>query len=178
MAVRLALIVAAAWLGACTAPAPAAPVEPAPVAKAPAARTPFSEPPGPEIPDEPCPHVEGADAKLFEFGDFGPAAMSHALLGQAWWQWDSEGHAFEEAGGTVWIVVHGEILPDALATRFPVRETEQCDHRYVPVAEARAYLTDHIDELEGMEADVPEFGEVRKRLQTTLSALDDHFTTK
>lgn len=124
-------------------------------------------------PEEPCPHVEGEDAKLFAYDAFGPAAMSYDLLGQAWWQWDGEGHAFEDAEGVVWVVVHDGVAPDALATRFPVRQADQCDHRYVAVDAAIAYLEDHIAELDG--DDVPEFAPVVEQLRETRTAIIQQF---
>jgi len=122
--------------------------------------------------DEPCPHREGEDAMLFEFGDFGPPSMSHDVLGQAWWQWDGEGHAFEGEDGTVWVVVHHEdIDPADLATRFPVREAERCDHRYVSVQRAVTYLDEHITELE----DVEGFAAIAAQLRETRAAIGERF---
>ena len=164
------LAVAALLVAGCTSPPP--PVqEPAPAppraAKEHAAATP--EPASPE----PCPHVEGEDAKLFDYDAFGPAAMSYDLLGQAWWQWDGEGHAFDDANGTVWVVVHDDLAPDALATRFPVRQAEQCDHRYVTVDAAVAYLEDHIAELDA--DDVPELAPVVDQLRETRTTIVQQF---
>ena len=99
--------------------------------------------------------------------------MAFDLLGQAWWQWDGEGHAFDEAQGTVWVVVHTDLAPDALATRFPVRESALCDHRYVSVDTAVAYLEDHIAELDGMDA--PAFAPLLETLRATHSAIIAEF---
>lgn len=99
--------------------------------------------------------------------------MSFGLLGQAWWQWDSEGHAFERDGGTIWVVVHDGLNGDALATRFPVRQDEQCDHRYVVLSDARTYLQERVDELD--DPSLPEFAPLRAELQQTLEAVSDHF---
>ncbi len=120
-----------------------------------------------------CPHDEATDVLRLPFDAFGPAAMSFALLGQAWWQWDSEGHGFDSAQDTVWVVVHNDVDPASLRSRFPVREDAKCDHRYLTLDEARDYLSAHIEELEG--AEVPGLTEVRTRLQSTLEVLDEHF---
>ncbi len=155
-------LLAAVLLAGCT--SPTLPVEtPAPAPEPRPANHAVATPPS--SPTEPCPHVEGEDAKLFAYDAFGPAAMSYDLLGQAWWQWHGEGHAFEEAEGVVWVVVHDGVAPDALATRFPVRQAERCDHRYVTVDDAIAYLEDHIAELDGV--DVPELAPVVERLRQT-----------
>jgi len=124
---------------------------------------------------EACPHRVGDDAILVDFWAFGPSAMSHGLLGQAWWQWDGEGHATEAANGTVWVVVHDDVPPDELATRFPVREADQCDHRYVSVDEALLYLEDHIAELDGLGEEAPEFAPLLETLRTTRQDLLQHF---
>ena len=110
---------------------------------------------------------------MFDYDAFGPAAMSYDLLGQAWWQWDGEGHAFDDADGTVWVVVHDDLAPDALATRFPVRQAEQCDHRYVTVDAAVAYLEDHIAELDA--DDVPELAPVVDQLRKTRTTIVQQF---
>lgn len=99
--------------------------------------------------------------------------MSYDLLGQAWWQWDGEGHAFEEAEGVVWVVVHDSVAPDALAARFPVRQAERCDHRYVTVDTALAYLEDHIAELDG--DDVPGLAPVVDQLRETRTTVVQQF---
>ena len=159
---RHVAIAAAVWLGgSCAAP----PVRDAADPPAPAATAVQA--------DNPCPHVEGEDAKRFEHAAFGPPAMSFELLGQAWWQWDAEGHAFEGDGGTIWVVVYDGLDANALATRFPVRPDALCDHRYVALADARAYLLEHIEELE--DPGVPEFAALRTELQQTLESIRDHF---
>lgn len=174
MAEHLAVAAAVCLLGACTAPVgPTS--EPAPPSPPESATAP-AEVKAPAVvaaPDEPCPHAEGEDAKRFEYDAFGPAAMSFGLLGQAWWQWDSEGHTFESDGGTIWVVVHDGLTGDALATRFPVRPDERCDHRYVALPDARAHLRTHIDELD--DPSIPELAPLRAELQQTLGALDTHF---
>ena len=124
---------------------------------------------------EACPHGVGDDAILLDFDAFGPSAMSSPLLGQAWWQWDGEGHTFEEQGGTVWVVVHDDAPPDELAVRFPVRQAERCDHRYVDLDDALAYLEDHIAELDGLGDDANAFGPLIERLRTTREELLRHF---
>ncbi|MCR9166073.1 MAG: hypothetical protein ACE37F_17460 [Nannocystaceae bacterium] len=124
---------------------------------------------------DPCPHVEGEDAKLFRYDAFGPPSMSADLLGQEWWQWDGEGHAFEESGGTVWVVVHDDLAPDALAVRFPVRQAHACDHRYVTVDAAMTHLEDHIAQLDGLGA--PEFAALLERLRETHAAIEQQFAS-
>ncbi len=168
----LPAIAAVACLTGGCAPPPLAPISDPVPTHAPPATAKDSSPASVASP-EPCPHAEGEDAQRFEYDAFGPAAMSFDLLGQAWWQWDSEGHAFEEDGGTIWVVVHDGLTGDALATRFPVREDQRCDHRYVALPDARAYLRAHIDEL--ADADVPELALTRSGLQQTLTAVDTHF---
>ncbi|MGH1342754.1 MAG: hypothetical protein ACRBN8_14430 [Nannocystales bacterium] len=176
MAEHLTLGLAACLLAGCPAPIGPAP-RPSPPDPPGAVPDPGSEDRSahvvPPEDDDPCPHAEGEDAKRFEYDAFGPAAMSFGLLGQAWWQWDSEGHAFEKADGTIWVVVHEGLNGDALATRFPVIQEAQCDQRYVALEDARAYLREHIDEL-GDPA-VPEFGPLRAELQRTLAVLNEHF---
>ncbi|MBV1858806.1 MAG: hypothetical protein KUG77_10370 [Nannocystaceae bacterium] len=170
-------VVAAACLGAsCTVPLgsiaeapPPRPSDSAPTSLAAEDEAPVAQPAS----DEPCPHAEDEDAKRFEYDAFGPAAMSFGLLGHAWWQWDSEGHAFDAAAGTIWVVVHDGLDGDALATRFPVVQDTQCDHRYVALPDARVYLQEHIDEL--ADPSVTEFGPLRAELQRTLAAVDTHF---
>lgn len=172
---RIAIAAAFCLLGGCTAPLGST-SQPPPPSRAesgsdpqPEASAPAAQPPATQT----CRHAEGDDAKRFEYEAFGPAAMSFALLGQAWWQWDSEGHAFEESGGTIWVVVHDGLDGDALATRFPVLEEEQCDQRYVTLADARAYLQEHVDEL--ADPEVSEFAPLRAKLQRTLADVDAHF---
>jgi len=177
MAEHLALVAVACLVTGCPAPPlaptskPAPPRQPQATPRSPSAHAPpLAARPDP---DEACPHAEGEDAKRFEYDAFGPAAMSFELLGQAWWQWDSEGHAFEASGGTIWVVVHDGLGGDALATRFPVIQDAQCDQRYVALTDARAYLQDHVDEL--ADPDVPELAPLRAELQRTLVSLDAHF---
>lgn len=160
------------FVAGCSSPAPPTSDAPAPSASPPP-RAERAEPAAAHAPQDGCPQVEGDDAKLFAYDAFGPAAMSYDLLGQAWWQWDGEGHAFDDANGTVWVVVHDNVAPDALANRFPVREAEQCDHRYVSVDVAVAYLEDHIAELDG--DDVPEFAPVVEQLRETHAAITKQF---
>lgn len=177
MAEQLALAgFALLLLGAC--PVPLAPT-PEPSVPSQPQSTP-SQPPADDSArsdsDDPCPHAEGDDAKRFEYSAFGPAAMSFELLGQAWWQWDAEGHAFEASGGSVWVVVHDGLNGDALATRFPVIQDAQCDQRYVSLPDARAYLQEHIDELD--DPSVPELAGLRSELQRTMQAVDTHFSDR
>lgn len=153
---RLQLTLLAFGLAACSS-APAAPKAPAEAA--------------PPAPAPSCTHDVAADTALLKYEAFGPAAMSYALLGQAWWQWDSEGHAFDEDGGVVWVVVHDGVDADALARRFPVDPTTRCDHRYVALGDARSYLQKNMSELE----DVPELASVAQTLRDTLTALDGQF---
>lgn len=173
MAEHLAAAAAVCLLAGCTAPLaptsdppPTSQAESAPIAAK-------ANTPGPTTPPEMCPHAEGKDAKRFEYDAFGPAAMSFGLLGQAWWQWDSEGHAFERDDGTIWVVIHDGLTGDALATRFPVRPDELCDHRYVALPDARGYLLENIEDL--ADVDVPELAPLRAELQQTLEAVDTHF---
>lgn len=168
---RLSLILLLA-VASCT-KAPDGDVPTAPVAEEPEPER--AEAPAPATETVACPHRVGEDAILVDFDAFGPPAMSFELLGQAWWQWDGEGHAFEDQGGTVWVVVHDDVPPDDLATRFPVRQADACDHRYVTVDEALLYLEDHIAELDGMGDDVPQFGPLVERLRTTRAELLRHF---
>ena len=114
----LALLVAG-----CTSPQP--PVETATPASEPRPDTLAVATPDPP-PEEPCPHVEGDDAKLFAYDAFGPAAMSYDLLGQAWWQWDGEGHAFEDAEGDV---VFPQI-PGSFNKVFEQHFVSNIDYRY------------------------------------------------
>ena len=122
---------------------------------------------------ESCPHDGGPDALRLPYEAFGPAAMSFELLGQAWWQWDSEGHAFDEAGGVVWVVVHDGLDATSLAARFPVSESTKCDHRYVELPAARTYLLTHIAELA-----TGELPQLRDRLVQTQQTIDAHFKTE
>jgi len=110
---------------------------------------------------------------LFEFDAFGPPSMAFEVLGQEWWQWDAEGHAFEASGGTVWVVVYRQLPPDELRHRFPVIQGLACDHRYLEVADAVAYLGKAIEELE--ELDDRTFSELVGRLRSTRSSIVDHF---
>ena len=104
---RLSLALSLVLVG-CTAGPPASVAPEAPAVEA----TPTPEvAPTPEVTADPCRHDEAEDATRLRYGDFGPAAMAYALLGQAWWQWDSEGHNTDLEDGEVWVVVHQGLSP-------------------------------------------------------------------
>ncbi len=118
-----------------------------------------------------CPHRDGADTLRLTYDAFGPGAMAFELLGQRWWQWDGEGHDFDDDHDVIWIVVHDDIDPAALSLRFPVRPKARCDHRYVAREAALKYLAGNITELEGAE----ELADLRATLQQTQSSVRVHF---
>lgn len=97
--------------------------------------------------------------------------MAFEVLGQRWWQWEGEGHDFDDDHDVIWIVVHDGIDPAALSLRFPVRPQAECDHRYFARDEAVKYLESNIAQLEGVE----ELSELQATLQQTQASVREHF---
>lgn len=170
----VALAAVALGLAACT-PSGAPPSAPATAQADPAQ----SRPPEPETAQplpaasdpELCPHDDGPDTLRLPYDSFGPGAMAFGLLGQRWWQWDGEGHDFDDDRDVIWVVVHEGIDEAALNLRFPIRPDADCDHRYLTLEDAEQHLTTNIAELSG----VAELAELRATLEQTQSSVRDHF---
>lgn len=129
-----------------------------------------------EVEEEPravpsCHRQVGPDAMLLPYDAFGPQAMSFGLIGMGWWQWDGEGHAFDEDNGKIWVVVHDDLSDEALARRFPVNSELRCDNRYVTRDDAMEFFDLHIEELgsdpesfEGLETLVEELRATQRKI--------------
>jgi len=103
------------------------------------------------------------------FAAFGPPAMAHDLLGQAWWSWDAEGHAMDAAGGQVLVaVVDKERLDWARKTLAP-QPAKQCDVRVVERAQVMSYVQVHLADLH--DVDAAWAGSVRRQLQALRQRL-------
>lgn len=100
---------------------------------------------------------------LLPYDAFGPQAMAVELIGFGWWQWDAEGHGFDEEGGEIWVVVHDDLSDEQLARRFPVSPSRRCDNRFVTRREAIAYIDRNIDGISG----VPVFEQLVGDLRAT-----------
>ena len=86
---------------------------------------------------------------VLDYGDFGPSAASHELLGVAWWQWKScGGSCMGTDHGPVNVVVYRDIPLSAVKKAYPVVEEKEQDFRYVSYSEAMQYLDATIQETE------------------------------
>ncbi|MCB9753891.1 MAG: hypothetical protein H6713_28445 [Myxococcales bacterium] len=93
---------------------------------------------------------------VLDYDDFGPQAAAYELLGMEWFVWSEPGGSGDgpEPPDPIRVVVYDQdrITLAEVQARFPARESERQDFRYVSRADAIAYL----DELAATaSADIP-----------------------
>ena len=98
---------------------------------------------------------------------FGPQALSHELIGKQWWQWQAHGSDDPSIQYDIKIVVYKDMSEKQVSAKFPIIESKFMDYRYLPYADAIAYLDKNIAELEDES--------IRTTLTSTRSQLASHF---
>ena len=108
-------------------------------------------------------------ALVLEYADFGPAALSHTLVGDEWYQWVTPGClAIHDHFEVQVVVFDGD--RGAIERAYPTVPGVS-DVRLVARADAAAYLDDNIEWLAGETDMTPLEDSVRLRLESTRARI-------
>lgn len=110
-------------------------------------------------------------AIFFQYGDFGPQAMAHELLGMEWYQWQPHGDPDPNSTDRVQVIVYDDMTLAKVRKLYPVDQLKKLDYRYVQIDRAREFLREKIAELDELEDDDTSFFELKERLKATLARL-------
>ncbi len=90
---------------------------------------------------------EAVPGKLvLDYGDFGPQAAAHTLLGSEWWQWQPHGDSDPATRYDIKVVVFRKVKREYVEGAHPVEPDKQKDYRYITYDAAMKYLDGGIAE--------------------------------
>lgn len=92
-----------------------------------------------------------SNTMMFTYEDFGPSVMASNLLGQEWWQWQSEGDGNPATHYPVKVIVYWDIPLDKVKQAYPVVPEKRQDYRYVERKKALDFLTSAIRDAKDFE---------------------------
>lgn len=100
---------------------------------------------------------------VLAYSDFGPGVLASNLLGQEWWQWQSEGGDNPATRYSVKVVVYWDVSLDKVKQAYPVVPKKKQDYRYVERDNALTFLDSAIQDAKDFQ-----FG--GSSMMTTLQA--------
>ena len=112
-----------------------------------------------------------AGTMVLDYGDFGPQAAAHKLLGYQWWQWQAHGDSDPSTKYDVKVVIYRKVKLKFVDKSYAVVPEKHLDYRYVTYDAAMAYLDGAISE--NVLPDVTaRLGATRDRLRSRFGAVE------
>ena len=117
-------------------------------------------------------HADGVrqHVLVLPYEAFGPSAMSNALVGMPWWQWQATGGSDPRARFDIRVAVYDEqhVSLETVRQLYPIIPEKQQDYRYVSRTRALRYLNRQLKALAEMPAEEQRmFASLRQRLLET-----------
>ena len=116
---------------------------------------------------------------ILPYDAFGPSAMSNALVGMPWWQWQPTGGDNPKAHFDIHVVVYDaqQVPLEVVRQAYPVIPEKQQDYRYVSRTRALRYLDRQLKALAEMpEAEQRLFASLRQKLLETRQRIVRFFS--